>query len=215
MWIKICGIRDRATAEGVARIAPDAIGLNFSSRSPRHVTPESAAEIVRGLPPSIEPVGVFVNHTRPEVIDLCRLCRLATIQLHGDESPEFVASLPQFRIIRAYRIGEEGLDGVAADLERCAALGVRPAACLIDARVPGAYGGTGQAAPWDLLADGWRKDRWPPLVLAGGLTPENVAAAIAGTHPWGVDVASGVESTPGEKDLARVARFVQAARAAS
>jgi phosphoribosylanthranilate isomerase len=215
MWIKICGIRDRATAEAVARLAPDAIGLNFYSRSPRHVTPAAAAEIVRGLPPSIEPVGVFVNHPRAEVIDLCRLCGLATIQLHGDESPEFVARLPQFRIIRAYRIGPEGLDGVAADLERCAALGVRLAACLIEAHVPGVYGGTGEQAPWNLLSDGWRTDLWPPLVLAGGLTPHNVAAAIAVTHPWGVDVASGVEMAPGEKDLARVERFVQAARAAS
>jgi phosphoribosylanthranilate isomerase len=215
MWIKICGIRDRATAEGVARFAPDAIGLNFYSRSPRGVTIDAAAEIVRGLPPSIEPVGVFVNHSLSEIVDVCRLCGLATIQLHGDESPEFAARLPQLRIIRAYRIGPEGLDGVAADLERYATLGVRLAACLIDAQVPGAYGGTGEQAPWDLLADGWRTDLWPPLVLAGGLTPDNVAAAIAVTQPWGVDVASGVELAPGEKDLARVERFVQAARAAS
>ena len=215
MWIKICGIRDRETAGAVACCAPDAIGLNFFRGSPRCVAVDAAAQIVRGLPASIEPVGVFVNHSHSEVVDICRVCSLATIQLHGDESPEFLARLPQFRVIRAYRIGPEGLDGVAADLERCAALGVRPAACLIDARVPGTYGGTGRTAPWDVLAVGWRGGAWPPLLLAGGLTPDNVAEAIASTHPWGVDVASGVESAPGVKDLARVAWFVQAARGAS
>ncbi len=215
MWIKICGIRDPETAEAVARLAPDAIGLNFFGGSPRCVSVDAAARVVCGLPASIEPVGVFVNHSHAEITGICRACALATVQLHGDESPEFVARLPQFRVIRAYRIGREGLDGVAADLERCMALGVRLVACLIDARAPGTYGGTGQTAPWDLLADGWRTGRWPPLILAGGLTPDNVTTAIARTHPWGVDVASGVETAPGEKDLARVARFVRAARAAS
>jgi phosphoribosylanthranilate isomerase len=215
MWIKICGIRHQETAQAVARLGPDAIGLNFFRGSPRCISVDAAAEVVCGLPPSIEPVGVFVNHSHSEIIEICRACALATIQLHGDESPEFVARLPQLRIIRAYRIGPEGLDGVAADLERCAALGVRLAACLIDTRVPGTYGGTGQTAPWDVLKAGWQTEQWPPLLLAGGLTAENVAAAIARTHPWGVDVASGVESAPGVKDLARIERFVQTARAAS
>jgi len=215
MWIKICGIRDRATADAVAELGANAIGLNFFHGSPRCVTREAAAEIVRGLPASVEPVGVFVNHSRSGIVEICRDVGLSTIQLHGDESPEFAAELAQFRIIRAYRIGPEGLGSVAADIDRCASLGIRLAGCLIDARVTGTYGGTGQTAPWETLVRDWRCDQWPPLILAGGLTPDNVAEAIRTTRPWGVDVASGVESEPGSKDLARVAQFVWAARAAS
>lgn len=215
MWIKICGIRDVSTACEVARLGADAIGLNFFAPSPRCVSVETAAEIVAALPDSVEPVGVFVNHSFAEVRDICARCRLRTIQLHGDESPQFAAEFRDLRIIRAVRLHAADLSGVAADLAACQALGITLRALLVEPRVEGAYGGTGQIAPWDVLATGWNGSNWPPLLLAGGLTPENVADAIRRTSPWGVDVASGVEDAPGHKDLRRVEQFLRAARAAS
>jgi phosphoribosylanthranilate isomerase len=215
MWIKICGIRDVSTAREVARLGADAIGLNFYAPSPRCVSVETAAQIVAALPDSVEPVGVFVNHSLAEVRDICNRCRLRTIQLHGDESPQFAAELHELRIIRAVRLDGPDLSSLAADLAACRTLSIELRAYLIESRVDGAYGGTGRLAPWDVLGIGWNASNWPPLLLAGGLTPENVADAIRRTRPWGVDVASGVEDAPGHKDLLRVEQFVRAARAAS
>lgn len=207
MWTKICGIRDVATALAVAQLGPQAIGLNFYSRSVRVVLPDVAAEIVRQLPSHVEPVGLFVNHTASEIRDICQRCGLRTIQLHGDEPPEFLAELAEFRILRAFRIGDAGLDETAVYLDRCRQLGVVPRACLADAKVAGAFGGTGQTAPWELLSDGWKAE-WPPLILAGGLTPANVSTAVRTVRPFGVDVAGGVESAPGQKDLELVKAFL-------
>ena len=112
---------------------------------------------------------------------------------------------------RAFRIGEEGLAGMASYLAECRRLHALPRACLLDARVDGSYGGTGHTAPWDLIIREYQAD-WPPLILAGGLHPENVSAAIATVKPWGVDVASGVESAPGIKSVPLVQRFIELAR---
>lgn len=213
MWIKICGIRDVETATAVASLGVDAIGLNFFDRSPRVVQPDVAARIVSGLPSGVEPVGVFVNHTAREVQEIARRVGLLTVQLHGDESVETLAELaPEFRIIRAFRVGDEGLADVESYLAACRKAGAMPFACLVDARVVGHYGGTGRTAPWDVLRRDWRTAEWPPLILAGGLQDGNVAEAIQQVNPWGVDVAGGVESAPGVKDIARVREFVRAAR---
>ncbi|MSR56239.1 MAG: phosphoribosylanthranilate isomerase [Planctomycetaceae bacterium] len=212
MWIKICGIREVATAQQIAECGVDAIGLNFFERSGRYVVPELAAEIVNRLPRGVEPVGLFVNHSIEQINEIASGCRLRTIQLHGDEPPEVVAALSRFRIIRAFRVGASGLDEVTDYLDACRRLNALPWSCLIDARVEGAYGGTGQTAPWDLVGEGYRTAEWPPLILAGGLHPDNVAAAIKAVHPWGVDVAGGVESAVACKDLAMVRKFVDAAR---
>ncbi|REJ87547.1 MAG: phosphoribosylanthranilate isomerase [Planctomycetota bacterium] len=211
MWIKICGIRNVETAERVAALAPDAIGLNFYDQSPRCVEQETAAKIVAGLPPDVEPVAVFVNATAERVAEVCRTCGIRTVQLHGDESPEFVGRLNGLQVIRAFRVGDGDLPSIAADLDRYQTLGIPLRACLIDARVEGAYGGTGHTAPWETLATGWQAD-WPPLILAGGLKPDNIRQAIEVVHPWGVDVASGVESSSGGKDLNSVAAFIASAR---
>ena len=211
MWIKICGIRDVPAARDAARCAPDAIGLNFYAPSPRSTTLEAARRITAALPSRIEPVAVFVNETVERIDEVCTKCGVRTIQLHGDEPPELVAELQHLDVIRAYRVGADGLDSVAVDLDRCRNLNVRLRACLVDARVDGEYGGTGRTAPWDVLADGWKPD-WPPLLLAGGLTPENVDTAIRRVNPWGVDAASGVESAPGVKDPSRVAQLIAAVR---
>jgi phosphoribosylanthranilate isomerase len=211
IWTKICGIRDVETALAVAACGPQGIGLNFYDQSPRVVSSDVAKAIVSQLPPAVEPVGVFVNHSVEEITAICRMCRLKTVQLHGDEPPETVAALSSFRVIRAFRVGAGGLGEVAHDLDQCRRLGVLPWACLIDARVEGAYGGTGMVAPWELLRREYDFHDWPPLILAGGLHPQNVAEAIRVVQPWGVDVAGGVESTLACKDIPLVRKFVEEA----
>ena len=218
MWVKICGIRDVATAEQIVSLKPDSIGLNFFAKSPRCVDRAVAAEISCSLPAAIESVGLFVNHELNDVLDTAEQCSLTMIQLHGDEPPDFLAELKScssdVKILRAFRVDDQGLGEVADYLAECRKLGVCLAGCLIDARVDGEYGGTGHTAPWDLLADQYDADRWPRLILAGGLHPGNLADAIRVTNPFGVDVASGVESERGVKDLTLVRDFIQAARQA-
>jgi phosphoribosylanthranilate isomerase len=218
MLVKICGIRDVETALAAQAAGADAIGLNFYANSPRVVTPAAAAEIVARLRGSagnpIEAVGVFVNHSAGEIRTICKSCGLTTIQLNGDESPDLVAELSaEFRIVRAFRIGGEGLDPLARYLDACARLDALPWACLADARVEGQYGGTGHTAPWELIVRDYKRAEWPPLILAGGLRPENLAEAIRIVRPWGVDVAGGVESSVACKDAALVRQFVQNAKA--
>jgi phosphoribosylanthranilate isomerase len=219
MWTKICGVRDRHNALTVAQLRPDAIGLNFYSRSPRVVAPEAAARIVEALPEDVHPVGVFVNHSVDDVLSNCANCGLETAQIHGDEPPEFLAqvaeSAPELQLVKAFRVGDEGLGEVEKYLDACGRLGVSLYACLIDARASGSYGGTGRTAPWRAIADEYRRDQWPNLILAGGLNPQNVAEAIQVVRPWGVDVAGGVETEPGIKDPDLVRRFVEAARNAA
>ena len=219
MWVKICGIRDVATAEQIASLGPDAIGLNFFVKSPRCVDRSVAAEISAILPAEVESVGLFVNHELNDVLDTVAQCGLTMIQLHGDEPPEFLARLKgcsdDASILRAFRVDDRGLSDVAEYLAECRKLDICLAGCLIDSRVDGEYGGTGHTAPWDLLADQYDADRWPRLILAGGLHPGNLADAIRVTNPFGVDVASGVESERGVKDLTLVRDFIHAARQAT
>jgi len=215
-WVKICGVRDVETARQIAVFRPDAIGLNFYARSVRAVTPEIAAEIVRALPSFVEPVGVFVNATASDVADTMRRCGLSRVQFHGDEPPELLAEFhglsPATSIMRAWRRGAEGLAALREHLSRCEALGVLIAAVIIEARVPGEYGGTGTVLPWAELRHEVELLALPPLILAGGLNPGNVADAVAAVSPWGVDVASGVESSSGIKDPDLVAKFIECAR---
>lgn len=211
MWVKICGVRDVETARGVAASGGDAIGLNFYSPSPRSVTLSEAQEIVKGLPSGVMPVGLFVNHPLGEVFDIARNCGLQMLQLHGDETPEYLAELQGFDLIRAFRIGDGDFGVVDRYVAECARLGVKLWGCLIDAHVAGSFGGTGAKADWEGLK-GATKEGWPRLILAGGLTPENVAEGIRTVGPWGVDTASGVESAPGVKDASKVAEFVRRAK---
>lgn len=215
MWIKICGIRDIETARALADSGVDAIGLNFCESSPRFVDERIAAEIVALLPPAVTPIGVFVNHTAAEIRRLCRVCGLNTVQLHGDEPASLIAELREFRVIRALRTGSDFVALAATHLAQCAALGVAPWAWLVDARSSHAYGGTGETVDWDSLAPSRRETGGPPLILAGGLNPGNITSAVQTVRPWGVDVASGVESSPGVKDLPLIEEFVRQARGAS
>jgi phosphoribosylanthranilate isomerase len=155
---------------------------------------------------------VFVNHSLDEIREICATTGIRTVQLHGDESPEFAAALTGLDVIRVYRIGSGDFSHVAADVEQCGRLGVTLKACLVEPKVAGHYGGSGAVAPWDAIVASWNRTDWPPLLLAGGLNPDNVSAAVLRVRPWGVDVASGVESSPGTKDPSLVARFIRAAR---
>ena len=218
MWVKICGITDVATAAAVVAMAPDAIGLNFYAASPRCVSNAEAVQIGRRLPRGVTRVGVFVNHAVAEIEDLVNDCLLDQVQLHGDESPDQLAELqrrlPFVPLIRAWRMSGEGLSDLEEHLKACQTLKVSLAACLIDARVSGLYGGSGHTVAWEALARVYSRGSWPPLILAGGLTPENAATAIRAVQPWGIDVASGVESQPAVKDIEQVRRFIAIARTA-
>jgi len=215
--VKVCGITTIDDARLAAAAGADAIGLNFYRESPRFVSPEQAAAIAKATPEGVLKVGVFVNADTPTILRAWETVGFDLVQLHGDETPELVAELgvkgcPP--VVRAFRLDRRGLAALRQTIEACRRLGNPPVAVLVDALVPGAYGGTGQPADWSLLAERGPEDDFPPLVLAGGLAPENVAEAIAQVRPHGVDVASGVESSRGHKDAARVRAFVEAARAA-
>jgi phosphoribosylanthranilate isomerase len=212
--IKICGITSVDDALAVARAGADAIGLNFYPGSPRCITPEAARDIVQALPAGIVKVGLFVNAPVDEVCRRFDELRLDLIQLHGDESPEFVAQLGDRPVMRAFRVGPEGIGPVAEYLARCCQLAAPPKLVLLDSLVAGQFGGTGKTANWSAAQSYVRESGLPPLVLAGGLRPENVAVAIQTVQPAAVDVAGGVEATPGHKDHASVTSFVQAARTA-
>jgi phosphoribosylanthranilate isomerase len=215
MWIKVCGVRDVQTAQALVGQGVDAIGLNFFRDSPRAVDVSIARDIVRALPAQVTAVGLFVNHPLEELRAICETCGLTTVQLHGDESAAYMSELRTLAVIRAVRVGEDVASAAAAELASYARTGVRPWAWLIEARVDGAYGGTGVAVDWSRMPSAEFRSGWPPLILAGGLTPANVAGAIRLVEPWGVDVASGVESSPGVKDLQMTDALIRAARTAS
>lgn len=215
MWVKLCGIRDVATARAAVAAGADAIGLNFHEPSVRSVPVDVAREIVEVVRDEVECVGLFVNRPLPDLLAVVDRCGLGTIQLHGDETAEDVAAIarerPELRIVVARRFDGDS-EPIDRDLDALSTRGVESYAVLIDAKVDGAYGGTGHRVPWDRLAAVWEHDTRPPLVLAGGLTPENVAEAIRVVRPWGVDTASGVESSRGVKDVAMMQSFVASAR---
>jgi phosphoribosylanthranilate isomerase len=209
--IKICGVTTPGDARLAAEAGADAVGLNFYPPSPRFLDPQAAAAVVRSLPPFTAPVGVFVGMPLRQVCAVAFQLGLRGVQTYDDrppaEDPFPFAHVPAFRVKDA-----AGLDHVRRFVEAAKQLGRPPAAVLIDSHVEGQMGGTGHPAPWHLLC-GFAPG--VPLILAGGLTPENVGEAITLVRPWGVDVASGVESAPGRKDPEKVVRFVRNAREAA
>lgn len=210
--IKICGITSEVDAELAAALGADAIGLNFWPQSPRHVDAPTAQKILRRLPPFVEPVGVFTNLTPAEMIaQATTVGGLRVVQRHAAEHRP--ADLFPFRLIDAFQVpGRHTLDYVQVYLERCRQLGSLPTAIVVDGSAPGQFGGTGQTAPWEVIA---QFHPGLPLILAGGLTPDNVADAIRTVRPYAVDVASGVEKAPGQKDPEKVKRFIANAREAA
>jgi phosphoribosylanthranilate isomerase len=200
--IKICGVTRVEDALGAARLGADAIGFNFWPESRRHVTPAAARAIIERLPPLVTTVGVFVNQPEAELRAIADESGIQVFQLHGDEPPDLCSRLP-LPVVKAIPVDQ------VRTLSRL--LSYEVAAFLLDTPSRG-YGGTGQPFDWS-LAQG--VSEVAPVILAGGLNPDNVAEAIRAVRPYAVDVASGVESSPGVKDLALLARFVAAARKAA
>lgn len=211
--IKICGITSVEDALLAAEAGADAIGLNFYERSPRYVTTERAKEICEALPNGVVKVGVFVNSLPKGIKAIAERVGLNAIQLHGDEGPEFLTSFGKVPVIKAFRCRESTLNSVRAFLKLCPEAS-HPVAILLDAHAPGTYGGTGQVLDWPRLREEKVNLSGLPLILAGGLTPENVAEGIRVAQPDAVDTASGVETSPGKKDPAKVRDFITAAKAA-
>ncbi|MBV6450356.1 MAG: N-(5'-phosphoribosyl)anthranilate isomerase [Anaerolineales bacterium] len=200
--IKICGIKTLTDALAAVEAGADYLGFNFYPKGVRFIEKEICAEItsvLRREHPHIKLVGVFVNSSVDEIKDIMKTCSLDLAQLHGDETVEILKQLDG-KAFKAFRGIPQSVDGFAR--------GNAPA-LLIDASVKGMYGGSGVTADWDGAAELAKKY---PLLLAGGLTPENVAAAVRRVKPWGVDVASGVESAPSRKDAGKMVEFVKKVR---
>ena len=205
--VKICGVTRVEDAVRAAYLGADAIGLNFWPRSKRCVDVATAREIVAALPPLVMAVGVFVDQSPDEIRHAASGAGLSAVQLHGAEGVAACAghAIPVYKAFRcAARDGSPGLPWA----DEVAAYAGEVAGVLLDAAGAGP-GGTGRACDWT-LARALAEEL--PVLLAGGLTPENVAEAIAAVRPWGVDVASGVESSPGVKDPDLMARFIRAAK---
>lgn len=208
--VKICGLTTLQDARASIESGADMLGFNFYTGSQRYIEPARCAAIVAELEADrVEAlkVGVFVNSSVPEIKAIMAECSLDLAQLHGDESPTTVAAFKgtAFKAVRPKSVAE-----AQQDARRFGHLGPRDGpAVLIDAYRPGRYGGTGELADWGLAENLAGSAQ---ILLAGGLTPQNIRAALTQVKPWGIDVASGVESGPGRKDLRKMQDFVQAIR---
>ena len=209
--VKVCGIADPAHALAAADLGADFVGMVFAA-SPRQVSVERAREIALALkelraPPQL--VGVFVNTPASEVNRVAAQCQLDCVQLSGDESWDYVRSI-RAQVIRAIRVRhEQAGPELTAIIESGLASGAAEFLCLLDCHVEGSYGGTGRAFDWAVARQVAQRY---PVILAGGLTPDNVAEAVRSARPWGVDVSSGVE-TNGIKDVSKIRAFIEAVRA--
>lgn len=198
--IKICGITRIEDALAAAEYGADAIGFVFYRKSPRYVEPEIVAGIINELPPFITPVGLFVNESEGKVWDTLNVTGINVAQFHGEESPEYVSSF-DMRTIKAIHVkNEESLD---------LALEYKNSSILLDAWSPDAFGGTGKKFEWNMLRKISLKNKF---ILAGGLTPENVAYAANLIKPYAVDVSSGVEISKGIKDHEKIKAFIDAVK---
>jgi phosphoribosylanthranilate isomerase len=195
--IKICGITRIEDALCAASLGVDAVGFIFHEPSPRNIAPERAREIISVLPRTVATVGIFVNRGAEEVLRTAAECGLDLIQLHGDESPDYCRSFQPGRLIKAVSCR------TAAEVEALGTYEVR--ALLLDARDGDRYGGTGKRVDWELAAELARRR---PLILAGGLTPENITEALSAVAPAAVDINSGIELAPGIKDREAMKRIV-------
>jgi phosphoribosylanthranilate isomerase len=204
--VKICGLTSLEDAQQATELGAWALGMIFWRPSPRACTAEEAEAIGAHLHRRVELTGVFVNATLDEVAQVADLCRLSMLQLHGDEGPAYcqeAARRTGCKVIKAARVRD------AAHVQALRAF--RTDYHLLDAHSPKAPGGTGESFDWELAR---LHPRTPPVVLSGGLTPDNVADAIAAAEPFAVDTASGTEAEPGRKDPAKVTAFFRAVEAA-
>jgi phosphoribosylanthranilate isomerase len=200
MLVKICGITRLTDALHATEHGASALGFVFWPKSPRYIDPDRAGAIISALPPTLMTVGVFVNETVEAIQDVVKRAGLTTLQLHGDEPPAYADALP-WPVMRAMRAEDVATTAWPPETT-----------LLLDAMDASTRGGTGVRIDWDRAAAVVRGGR--KVILAGGLTPDNVVEAIETVHPFGVDVSSGVEASPGVKDLDKVARFLANARGA-
>ena len=205
--VKICGITNQDDATSAVEAGADALGFVFYKKSPRSVEPSVARQIIEKLPPFVTPVGVFVNEDVTVVRRMMDDCGLALAQLHGDESTTYCLELKR-PILKALRVKDRSAFLALADFRGRA--GVR--GFVLDAFSDQAYGGTGQVIDWQLAAEAAKAAN---ILLAGGLTTDNVGRAIQAVQPYGVDVSSGVEREPGKKDHEKVRAFIRAVRVVS
>ena len=201
--VKICGITTAADALAAIDVGANLLGFNFYSKSPRHITEAEAAKIRPQLPKKVDAVGIFVNAPPADVAALCKLLKLDAVQLHGDESPKTVAEVARsIPVYKAFRVEPDFPLGTLDEYPEAFAF-------LFDAAYTGQYGGTGRTTDWDVARHAAVGRR---IILAGGLKVENVAAAVRIVRPYGIDVASGVESKPGKKDHGRMREFIEEVR---
>ncbi len=205
--VKICGITSAEDAAVAVEAGADALGFVFYRKSPRYIEPLVAKQIIMGLPPLVTAVGVFVDEEQQVVRSLMDDCGLALAQLHGQESAVYCQELGR-PVLKALRVKDRSSFLALAEFQGRA--GVR--GFVLDAFSDQAYGGTGQVIDWELAAEVARAAH---ILLAGGLTPDNVATAIQSVQPYGVDVSSGVEREPGKKDHEKVRAFIRAVRVVS
>ena len=198
--VKICGITSVEDALQAVQAGADALGFVFYGGSPRNLDPLRAATIISRLPPFVQAIGLFVNADAGFVNDTADRCRLDLVQLHGDEAPEYCAQIRR-RVIKAFRVRDASSLAPVRDY--------RVAGILLDAYSPQALGGTGLSFNWELA--GIAKE-FGPVILAGGLAPDNVREAVERVAPYAVDVSSGVESSPGKKDPDKVSEFIKRAK---
>jgi phosphoribosylanthranilate isomerase len=202
MKVKVCGITSYEDAVMVLDQGVDALGFNFFPPSPRYLKPVDARSIIRRLPPFVTTVGLFVNIAEADQVSgIATAAGVQVLQLHGDETPDYCRRLEHWPLIKALRIGK---DEIPEDLH---AYSVQ--AFLLDSRDDALFGGTGRSFDWNLARD---IQRIRPIILAGGLRPENVREAIRVVAPYGIDVCSGVESAPGKKDANRLRQFMNEVR---
>ena len=201
--VKICGITNVEDARFAVEMGADALGFNFYKKSPRVITPERVRDIVSELPPFVTAVGVFVNERRETIERIANVASLGALQLHGDETPEFCKEFSR-PVVRVLRVGETL---VAGQIEPYAEAGVTT--FLLDKAKEGFYGGTGETFDWRAAVFAKSYGR---VILAGGMTPDNVREGIESVSPYAVDTSSGVESEPGRKDHAKVKAFIENAK---
>ena len=203
--VKICGITNFDDALAAVEADADMLGFNFYAGSPRYIEPEEARSIINKLPKTVISVGVFVNESLDDVERIASTSGVSVLQLHGDESPEYCAALKRQHVLKVFNTGQN------FDYERISNYDVQ--LIMVDAGAETARGGTGRLSDWSKARE--VRELFPTMFLAGGLSPENVRAAIEEVEPFGVDACSALELAPGKKDLARVRAFVAAVRAAA
>jgi phosphoribosylanthranilate isomerase len=202
MKVKVCGITSYDDAVMVLDQGVDALGFNFFPSSPRYMSPEDVRSIVRRLPPFVTTVGLFVNIARTDqVSEIAHRAGVHMIQLHGDESPDYCRKLADWPLIKVLRIGNNGIAEALEDYS--------VQAFLLDAKDDTLFGGTGKSFDWSIAGS---IKRIRPIILAGGLRPDNVREAIRIVDPYAVDVCSGVEKAPGKKDAAKLIEFMNEVR---